>query len=500
MTDRSQMIGRMGPTDGTQGNKNQKSILCYMYRNKSKIEAVPAQPENQIKTNMQTGDLPNTQSIPISEENPPNTLVCNLTLTSQLTTYDTPLNFSTPPRTHVPFTTPPAIDRPHQCHSMQHTASPLTLDPHLSDCLIPATEGLSTSLSSSSRTCQSLITKFLSRHHQSSVPQVADNHPPSSTLLTAPLLHTQASTTPPSTQQRPITDFFSSLSSADHQTQLSPSKPNTSPRRKTSHRQKYSKSYYLLKYDPPYPANQDIRCHFISQSLKDLHGSRGHSLISIDTSTTFRLFLQNPNGLTLYDANYSLLYDMDTCRKYGAAALCLPETKTNWSRTSQHAALKGILHRTWNASSYQTSRAAEPFLSSYQPGGTATIVCGNWTARIMSKGEDPTGMGRWSYMILRGKGTRKIAIITAYNVCSTHTAHRGDSTAYQQQYRILSNLLRQHNMPAAPHPHRQLILDLQAWVEHLIADNHEIILALDANEPYNPDIPGTVHSLPYPKD
>jgi len=36
-------------------------------------------------------------------------------------------------------------------------------------------------------------------------------------------------------------------------------------------------------------------------------------------------------------------------------------------------------------------------------------------------------------------------------------------------------------------PHRQFILDLQAWLQNLIQEGHEIILALDANESYNPD-------------
>ncbi len=43
----------------------------------------------------------------------------------------------------------------------------------------------------------------------------------------------------------------------------------------------------------------------------------------------------------------------------------------------------------------------------------------------------------------------------------------------------------------------QFILDLQAWLESLIQTDHEIILALDANEPYNPDIPACHHPLLY---
>jgi hypothetical protein len=109
----------------------------------------------------------------------------------------------------------------------------------------------------------------------------------------------------------------------------------------------------------------------------------------------------------------------------------------------------------------------------------------------MSRGEDPMGLGRWSYIILRGKGSKKIAIITAYNVSPS----RGDTTANQQQTRLLSSYIRQNNLPISAHPHRQFILDLQSWIETLIQEGHEIILALDANETYNPEVPVPPHKL-----
>jgi hypothetical protein len=41
------------------------------------------------------------------------------------------------------------------------------------------------------------------------------------------------------------------------------------------------------------------------------------------------------------------------------------------------------------------------------------------------------------------------------------------------------------------------MLDLQSWLEDLIKNDHEIILNMDANEPYNPDIGVHAHPLPY---
>jgi hypothetical protein len=143
----------------------------------------------------------------------------------------------------------------------------------------------------------------------------------------------------------------------------------------------------------------------------------------------FRAFLQNPNGLSIYRQNLGLLQDLQTCRGYGAAVICLPETNTNWNFPDQHQQFTSLLHRTWRTSMHQVSRSPEDFLSQYQPGGTATILCDNWVSRVVDRGEDPIGLGRWSYITLRDKGQMKLTIVTAYNASYS----QGDTTNFRQQ-------------------------------------------------------------------
>jgi hypothetical protein len=63
----------------------------------------------------------------------------------------------------------------------------------------------------------------------------------------------------------------------------------------------------------------------------------------------------------------------------------------------------------------------------------------------------------------------------------------GDTTTYQQQTCLLSTLFQEHNNFTPPNPHYQFILDLQAWLQHLVHESHEVISALDANKSYNAD-------------
>jgi len=264
--------------------------------------------------------------------------------------------------------------------------------------------------------------------------------------------------------------------------------PPSGPQHFPNRRQQ--RNVLLLHYNcPPDPK--------IDQFTSPLHPAKsydswGHSLPTIDPLTTFPLFLQNPNGLYLHGTTFPLLQDLQQCRAFGAAVLTLPETKMTWSYPSKQI-FRTLLHRTWEKSVFRTSRASESFLTSYQPGSTAMILCNHWTSRLLSKGEDPMGLSRWSYMVLRGKASKEVVMITAYNTCPT----KGDTTAHQQQTRLLSSLHRLHHQWFIPNPHRQFILDLQSWLEHLISLGKDIILAMDANEVYDPDTSHPSCPLPY---
>jgi hypothetical protein len=85
-------------------------------------------------------------------------------------------------------------------------------------------------------------------------------------------------------------------------------------------------------------------------------------------------------------------------------------------------------------------------------------------------------------MTLRGKGNTLIAFITAYCACNASFDTAGDSTAYQQQYQSILSFYNDHNIASAPDPHRQFMLDLQAWIKKLVRDGHAKVLSLDSNK------------------
>jgi len=250
----------------------------------------------------------------------------------------------------------------------------------------------------------------------------------------------------------------------------------------------------LIRYtNKPRRARNRITRYTVSLPTYDLFDSWGNSLEPIEVNTTFRVFLQSPNGFSLDRNNHLLMQDLQTCHQYGAGVLCFPETKVNWDEEGQIFTLQQLLKGIWKSSMLQPSHTPELFLSTYQPGGTLTAVCENWVSRVVARGEDPYGLGRWSYITLRGQGDSKISIVTAYQACQSS----GDGTYYQQQLRLLSRLHHELNIVSLPAPRRQLILDLQAWLEALKSEGHHFILSMDANESFDPDHAVAPQPLPY---
>ena len=92
-------------------------------------------------------------------------------------------------------------------------------------------------------------------------------------------------------------------------------------------------------------------------------------------------------------------------------------------------------------------------------------------------------------------GSTKITVVTAYNACTSS----GDTTYYHQQLRILSRLHREQHIATPPNPRHQFILDLQSWLEHLQLEGHQFILAMVANETFDPDVICPKQPLQYDK-
>ena len=57
----------------------------------------------------------------------------------------------------------------------------------------------------------------------------------------------------------------------------------------------------------------------------------------------------------------------------------------------------------------------------YQYGGTGVIAAGKMSNKVIKKGQDATGLGRWLWLLLEGKEHKKLEL-------SAHTDHQKHRT------------------------------------------------------------------------
>jgi hypothetical protein len=101
-----------------------------------------------------------------------------------------------------------------------------------------------------------------------------------------------------------------------------------------------------------------------------------------------------------------------------------------------------------------------------------TTVTGCWQSWIAEKGQDPKGLGRWSFMRIASRKASLI-IITAYRPCTS----TGPSTVWMQRW----SLLREAG-ERTPDPIKSFYQDLESTLLDWKNKNYEILLMIDANE------------------
>ena len=124
----------------------------------------------------------------------------------------------------------------------------------------------------------------------------------------------------------------------------------------------------------------------------------------------------------------------------------------------------------------QSSCSNQLLHSKKKRGGTITMASGRWIPRKIKSGAD--SKGRWSYVTLKGKGTRKVTFITAYRVCQQKSI--GTCTISEQQQNDFIE-----TGEFGVNLRKRLITDLKNFITHLHQQDHIVILNGDMNEDLN---------------
>ena len=141
------------------------------------------------------------------------------------------------------------------------------------------------------------------------------------------------------------------------------------------------------------------------QDLKpfDTNESKGDTL-NILNPNHIRIFYMNINGIELGKGGHSLLQLCVTLKSKGVDLVCLTETNVHWERTHVSHKFRQTLKDTWpkNKISFCTSESNIKWNSDSKLGGTTMFALSNISSAVLQKGQDPSGMGRWTFITILG--------------------------------------------------------------------------------------------------
>jgi len=118
---------------------------------------------------------------------------------------------------------------------------------------------------------------------------------------------------------------------------------------------------------------------------------------------------KNINSLSTNDNFIQWCSVVQAMSSHNISALSLQEPNTHWTN-HLHKHVQHILQQTFCQSALTTLNSTKPSHKTFQPGGMATTIVGAYASHLLSSGQDPSGMGRWSFIELLGKLNKHLII------------------------------------------------------------------------------------------
>jgi hypothetical protein len=137
-------------------------------------------------------------------------------------------------------------------------------------------------------------------------------------------------------------------------------------------------------------------------------------LMNKKQNSTVRIYYKNINGVSTYNSWNTWDQACKTTNELSIDIVGYTETNINWNEKNRSHA-RNIYQKYNKAININTSSSIETTKTTYQPGGTATVLTGNITGRSTGQIIDQSGMGRWSGFRLKTNiNNQHLNVITVY--------------------------------------------------------------------------------------
>jgi hypothetical protein len=195
--------------------------------------------------------------------------------------------------------------------------------------------------------------------------------------------------------------------------------------------------------------------------------------ITMKASNTLRIGFQNIGGFTPKSKTLKDEIIRNGINTWEFDIIGLAETNVDWRLVGEEDKL---IHRTkeWWESLHlsYSSNSTKPPIKPKQYGGVALFSINKAAHRVVSKGSDPSNLGRWTWTRYRGRNNHTLRIICAYR---PNPPSGGPFTVYAQ-HKIYFNSIEDQRCPRAA-----FIQDLCEAINGFKSEGDHIILLLDGN-------------------
>lgn len=200
---------------------------------------------------------------------------------------------------------------------------------------------------------------------------------------------------------------------------------------------------------------------------------------------TTRIYIQNINGLCWNKEGGKWPYICEVMAALQVDIACFSEINTDTNRFEVRKTMESICHKHFDKNSLVMATSSVRTTTTYKPGGTAILACNSITTRICTHTRDR--LGRWTSFCLQTSPTKRLRIISAYQVC--HQSKPGTNTAASQQ--IAQSILERSEGSLHNSSPRQLFIhEIHNFIKQSQKNGELIILAGDFNDDITQDNSG----------
>lgn len=194
--------------------------------------------------------------------------------------------------------------------------------------------------------------------------------------------------------------------------------------------------------------------------------------------TITRIYVQNLNGLTWNKDGGRWPYICETMEAIQADIACFSELNTDTNRYEIRTKMEELCRHQFDQHHLVLASSANKTASHYKPGGTAILARNAVTSRIKSHTRDR--MGRWASISFTISTTKKLRVISAYQVCANTRPGTNTAASHQNAQIIAEHIHAQETRRRTPR--EVFVQELKNFIMQVQAEGEEIILVGDFNE------------------